>query len=185
MNQEAFRIASNRGHRTVTNYLQVVESTRLLAREGRSDHFRSLVAKGFLPAPLAQWVFVMPPAARAELFSWVNAATIDSTNCYLILFSFCAVAATATPPASDLALWRRTIANDGVPGVRRLIVSFLVPDNASTRRILREMSAFGDLGAASASVDSDALLAAAAARAVAARRAWTRRELYRVTDGRA
>jgi hypothetical protein len=34
-----------------------------------------------------------------------------------------------------------------VAGVRRLIASFLVP-KASTRRILREMAAFGDLGAA-------------------------------------
>jgi hypothetical protein len=71
-----------------------------------------------------------------------------------------------------------------VAGVRRLIASFLVPP-ALTRRILREMAAFGDLGAAAApgSFDSCAALAAAVGRAVAARRACLLREERRGTGG--
>ena len=69
----------------------------------------------------------------------------------------------------------------GVPGTRRLIVSFLVHPKAPTRWLLREMAAFGDLdaapestaGAASTSSWRNPLISRAAlARAAAARRAW-------------
>jgi len=156
--------------------VQSAEAARSLARAGRSQHFRDAVAAGALPAPLARWAPALPPAARTELFAWAERALADSANCFLVLFRDCTLDAGAGPAAQDHARWRSRVANDGVPGVRRLIASYLVHP-ASTRKLLREMAAFGDFCAASGrGGNGGASLAAAALKAAAARRAWVRQE---------
>ena len=66
----------------------------------------------------------------------------DSAACFTALF-----APLAEPPLSQAVLLRGYVAHDGMAGVRRLIVSFLVHPKAGTRRVLRELAAIGDLGA--------------------------------------
>ena len=128
---------------------------------------------------------MLPSVARTELSSWVSSSLVDSRACYTAFFE-------SQPeqdghpqdlplqPPPDILL-RTCIGHDGVSGIRRLVVSFLVYPKANTRRLLREMAAFEDNDPAvltSAALPDEASLrvARAVARVAAVRAAWVDRE---------
>ena len=85
----------------------------------------------------------------------------DLAACFTALF-----VPQAEPPLSQADLLRKYVGHDSVTGFRRLIVSFLVHPEVGTRRVLRELTAIGDLGAGSrGEAVFDTAVAAAARRA--------------------
>jgi hypothetical protein len=74
------------GHTRVTEALLAAETARSVAREGDSEHFCMAIEVGSLPAPIVQWLPVLPPASRTKLLAWVSTALLDSAACYTALF---------------------------------------------------------------------------------------------------
>ena len=70
-------ISEQEGHVTVPSWLAVVEVAGATAREGNVEHFKQVVKVGVLPAPLRQWVPLLPLSARASLSLWVDASIAD------------------------------------------------------------------------------------------------------------
>ena len=119
-------------------------------------------------SPMAQWVPALPAYARTVLVTWARAAVQDAGVCYAVFY---ADLVSPTLPDALVHEWRGLVGHDGVVGLRRLIVSFLVHPKAGTRRALWELAAMGDLGA-SAGVEAVSVEAAvAAARSAAVVRA--------------
>ena len=160
--------ATSNGHAAVAQLIAESEEARVVARQGDVELFRAQVEAAVLSAPLLQWVPAMPAAARAALAAWASESVRDSAACFAALF-----APLAEPPSLQADLLRECVGHDGVVGVRRLIVSFLVHHKAGTRRVLRELAAIGDLGAgAGDEAVSDTTVAAAARRAAKVRAMW-------------
>jgi hypothetical protein len=152
--------------------LAASEEACALAQQGNAEPFRRQIEAAELLAPLAQWVPALPAAARTALVAWAATSVQDARASYMVLFEDLVPA----PSLHDALVHglRGTVGHDGVVGIRRLIVSFLVHPKAGTRRTLWELAAMGDLGAA-ASVEAVPVEAVAAAvrRAAAVRARWS------------
>jgi hypothetical protein len=116
-------------------------------------------------SPMAQWVPALPAYARTVLVTWARAAVQDAGVCYAVFY---ADLVSPTLPDALVHEWRGLVGHDGVVGLRRLIVSFLVHPKAGTRRALWELAAMGDLGASAGveAVPVEAVVAAARSAAV-------------------
>ena len=161
----ARRRATSRGHAAVAQLLAASEEARALAQQGNAEPFRAQIEAAELGSPLAQWVPALPAAARTVLVTWARAAVQDAGVCYAVFY-----ADLVLPPPPDALVheWRGLVGHDGVVGLRRLIVSFLVHPKAGTRRALWELAAMGDLGASAGveAVPVEAVVAAARSAAV-------------------
>jgi hypothetical protein len=105
-----------------------VEAARARAGEGHVEHFTEAVKAGVLPAPLRQWVPLLPLCARAALSSWVTASIADERACFAALFH-----GASTAPV------RRLSDHQGV--VSLALVELLVRRSPATRVLLRELAA--------------------------------------------
>ena len=113
--------------------------TKLCTAEWFIGNFRA----GILLAPLAQWAPVMPPDTWRKIYSWAIEGSGDSTCCYIVFYHENVHSADST---TSLAMWQ-------IPTlVRKLITSFLVPPT-STRRIQREILAYGNVGSAATATE--------------------------------
>jgi len=121
-------ISELRGHAAVALRLAAVEAARATAREGHIEPFKEGVKAGVLPAPLRQWVPLLPLAARAALSSWVDASIADERACFAALFH-----GASTAPV------RRLSNHQGV--VSLALVELLVRRSPATRVLLRELAA--------------------------------------------
>ncbi len=83
---EAGSAISRIGESAVAVRLTAVLAARTDAREGRAHVFRAAIEAGSLPAPLVQWVQLLPIAARAELAAWVLGALAAHTSLVVFLF---------------------------------------------------------------------------------------------------
>jgi len=154
----------------VAQLLAASEEARALAQQGNAEPFRAQIEAAELGSPLAQWVPALPAAARTVLVTWARAAVQDAGVCYAVFYADLVL---PPPPEALVHVWRGRVGHDGVVGLRRLIVSFLVHPKAGTRRALWELAAMGDLGA-SAGVEAVPVEAAVAAarRAAVVRARW-------------
>ena len=162
--------------------LAAVETAREAARlPGHVDYFRSALISGKLSAPIAQWLPLLPFAGRTALLTWGSATLRDSAACYVVLFQDPVELNITRAPCYDLCRWRQMVAHDGMVGIRRHILSYLVLAKKDARRLLRELVAFGSFGIE----DGDAeemdcsVLARASQRASRARTAWAKSEEQR------
>ena len=145
-----------------------------MAQQGNVEPFRAQIEAAELSSPLAQWVPVLPGAARTVLLTWARAAVQDAGVCFAVFYADLDLV--FPPPSQALVhVWRGRVGHDGVVGIQRLIVSFLVHPKAGTRRALWELAAMGDLGAA-AGVEAVPVEAAVAAarRAAVVRARWAK-----------
>ena len=110
-----------------------------MAQKGDVAELRARVEAAELSAPLMQWVPVLPAGTRKELVAWATVAVRDAAACFAALF-----APLADPVSPEADLLRTQVGHDGMVGVRRLIVSFLVPPKAGTRRVLRKLAMMGN-----------------------------------------
>ena len=104
-----------------------MEAARATAREGDIEHFKDAVKAGVLPAPLRQWVPLLPLAARAVLSSWVAACIADERACFAALFH-----GPSTAPV------RRLSNHQGV--LSQALVELLVRRSPATRQLLRQLA---------------------------------------------
>jgi ankyrin repeat protein len=153
----------------VMDIINCALASRVDALEGFT-RFRLAIKEGILNTPLAQWVPVLPPDARAELSDWVTSLMSDSSACYAAFFrpinceeeeeedSF--------PSSSATCLLRDQIGHDGIIHIRRLVISYLVVHNPKTRKIIRECEAFGSQEVATPMQVAEAVKRVAKVRAV-------------------
>ena len=148
---DAYEMATSLGHAAVAELIAASEEAHALAEQGYAEPFRAQIEAAELGAPMAQWVPALPAAERTALLTWARAAVQDAEVCYAVFYADLDL----VPPPPPQALgheWRGILGHDGVVGIRRLIVSFLVHPKAGTRRALCELAAMGDLGAAAGAV---------------------------------
>ena len=180
-----------RGHAAGAELVAASQEASALALQGDEEPFRGQIRAAELCAPWAQWVPVLPAAARVKLVTWAKASVRDSAACYTVLFE--ELPAPTLPEGGlqlpgprdwDVEAWRNRVGHDGVVGIRRLIVSFLVHPKPGTRRLLRELVAMGDFGAEAGVVGAvpDGLVEAAARRAVAVRVVWPKTKTHRAQE---
>ena len=110
--------------------LQAVLDARTDARAGRAHVFFTAIEAGSLPAPLAQWVPLLPIAARAELAASVSGALDAERRCFAGLFDGVPV---------DYMLSRQTEVEGPVAEV---LASMSVFQLAATRKLLRELELY-------------------------------------------
>ena len=75
-------IAEIQGHLVVRDLFRAVRRVREAALRGDVGYFISAVEAGDLGAPFAQWVRILPTAAREQLLAWVAAGLADAKGCY-------------------------------------------------------------------------------------------------------
>ena len=120
-------ISEQQDHVAVSSRLAAVEAARATAREGNVEYFKEAVKAGVLPAPLRQWLPLLPLAARAALSSWVDASIADERACFAALFH-----------GASTASLRRLSNHQGV--VSLALVELLVRRSPATRLLLRELA---------------------------------------------
>ena len=150
------------------------EKNRALAQQGNVEPLRAQIEAAELSSPLAQWVPALPAAAWTVLMTWARAVVQDAGACYAVFYADLDLVS-PPPPQALVHEWRGIVGHDGVIGIQRLTVSFLVHPKAGTRRALWELAAMGDLGAAAGveAVSVEAVVAAAR-RAAVVRAKWAK-----------
>mmetsp|Transcript_77201 Transcript_77201/g.154752 ORF Transcript_77201/g.154752 Transcript_77201/m.154752 type:complete len:230 (-) Transcript_77201:148-837(-) len=125
----AREVAFSAGHAAVAQLIAASEEARALASQGNEEIFRAQIMAAEMRAPFAQWVPVLPAAARTRLVAWARALVQDARSCYMVLFA-------DLVPQAPVNVWR-----DHVD--QRLMKSFLVLHNVGARRLLRELAKMG------------------------------------------
>jgi len=109
------------GHPAVAVLLDASLTARAAARAGRVSFFRDAAEAGAFPAPIAQWITVLAPAARAELSAWAFGRLTDERACFAALFRGPLVACRALQKLR------------GCDDLRRLLLGYLVAPSSATR----------------------------------------------------
>jgi ankyrin repeat protein len=135
--ETALELARQADHASVVDLLKSAEGAFTDACAGRVERFRDAIVSGKFPAPIMQWGPYIPPPAWNQLLSWVSASLADSRACYAALFH------STDGDVVDSKLTLRAVTHDGFLHIRRVLISYLVFPKESTRRLLREVAAYG------------------------------------------
>jgi hypothetical protein len=122
-----FLVADLRGHTAVTRRLAEVDYARNNARDSNIEYFKEAIKAGKLPAPLRQWIPLLLPDAREELYTWVNAIISDEVSCFAAFFH-----------GPSTVRLRRLTNHQGVLSLA--MIELLVRRSPATRKLLRDVS---------------------------------------------
>jgi hypothetical protein len=131
------RVAFRHGHMKVVELLNEAHVSIISARNGDWKYFRSEIVAGELKVPHQQWFRELPDSAKEKLCSWIHSSLMDFRACYATIFR-----PVASMETNGDILIRTKVVHDGIPSIRRLIISFLVYPNCRTRQLLYECESY-------------------------------------------
>ena len=124
----ALRVAGVNGRQDIFDLLTRTRTIKNEARIGDVNGIFNRILNGNIP-PTKQWLWLLSSHNHRTLLENVTQATADVHWCYAVLFG----------PAADDSTFRSLVCHDGNPHIQKLISSFLVPKEASSRKNLREI----------------------------------------------
>jgi hypothetical protein len=124
----ALRVARAHGHHYIFDILIRTRTVKEEARNGEIDSIFNRILRGAIPTP-KQWVWLLSSKSHRALSEKITQANSDTRSCYAVLYG----------PSIIETTFRSSICHDGHPHIQKLVSSFLVPKEAASRKLLREI----------------------------------------------
>ena len=115
------------------------ETARFAARAGQVTHFFDAFEVGNLPAPVKQWLPLLPQPSQLELVMWLVARVTDARACYATFYQG------SGWTGEELVRVRFLTNVHGLRPIRVRLVAYIVTKGARSRELIQALVGNGDV----------------------------------------